>query len=330
MAIAPRIAVTLPPFSPRLQDTVARLKWAQENGITDGWFRDGTSPDPITAAAAIAHEVGDVRLGIAVTPVFTRTPAVLAASLDVLSQVLPGRFVLGLGSSSPTIVEDWNGVKFEKPLTRVKETALLVRQILRGEKTDFSGETVRSHGYRQFPVKNPPPIYMAALRSKMIEMAAEVGDGVVFNLWPRRALPKMMEHVRIGAERAGKDWREVEVVNRYMIAVTDDKPAARAAFRAQFTAYYATPVYNKFLAWAGYEDAATAIREGWAARDREKTAAALSDALIDEIAIIGSASECQDRIREAASQGVHTAILAPIQNEQATFEAFTAGRFSFD
>jgi probable F420-dependent oxidoreductase len=330
MPIAPRIAVTLPAVSPRLSDTVARLKWARENGITDGWFRDGTSPDPITAAAAIAHEIGDMRLGIAVTPVFTRTPAVLAASLDVLGQVLPGRFVLGVGSSSQAIVEGWNGQKFEKPLTRVKETVQLVRQILRGEKSNFGGETVRSHGYRQFPSKNPPPIYCAALRPKMIEMAAEVGDGVVFNLWPRRALPKMMEHVRIGAERAGKDWRDVEIVNRYMIAVTDDKPAARAAFRAQFTSYYATPVYNKFLAWAGYEEAAAAIREGWAAKDREKTAAALPDELVDEIAIIGSAEECQARIREAAGQGVHTAILAPLQNEQRTFEAFTSRVFSFD
>jgi probable F420-dependent oxidoreductase len=329
MPPVPRIALTLPANSPRISDTIARLEWAQANGITDGWFRDGAAPDAITAAAAIAHASGDMRIGIAVTPVFTRTPALLAASLDVVAQVLPGRFVLGVGSSSQTIIEGWHGVDFEKPLTRVRETVLLLRSMLRGEKSDFDGETVRSHGYRQFPVQQLPPIYLAALRAKMIETAAEVGDGVVFNLWPRRALPKMMEHVRIGAERAGKDWREVEVVNRFMIAVTDDKATARAAFRAQFTSYYATPVYNKFLAWAGYEEAAAEIRAGWAARDRERTANALPDALVDEIAIIGSAEECQARLREAVSGGVHTCILAPLGNEQQTFDAFTPRVFAF-
>jgi probable F420-dependent oxidoreductase len=330
MPVTPRIAVTLPPASPRLSDTVERLKWAQANGISEGWFRDGAAPDPITAAAAVAHEAGDMRIGIAVTPVYTRTPAVLAASLDVLSQVLPGRFVLGLGSSSQAIIEGWHGIRFEKPLTRVRETTLLLRSMLNGEKSDFDGETLRSHGYRQFPLQSPVPIYLAALRPKMIETAAELGDGVIFNLWPRRALPKMMEHVRIGAERAGKNWRDVEVVNRFMIAVTDDKAAAREVFRAQFTSYYATPVYNKFLAWAGYEDAAAAIREGWAARDRAKTSGALSDDLIDEIAIIGSAEECHARMREAVDQGVHTCVLAPLgRRDQDTFEAFTPDRFSF-
>ena len=82
----------------------------------------------------------------------------------------------------------------------------------------------------------------------MIEMAAEVGDGVIFNLWPRRALPKMMEHVKIGAERAGKDWREIEIVNRAMVLVTDDVGDGRNRFRAAFAPYYATPVYNRFLA----------------------------------------------------------------------------------
>jgi probable F420-dependent oxidoreductase len=312
MRPTPRIAVTLPANSPRFQDTVDRVQWAQDNGITDGWFRDGSAPDPLVGCAALAHVATRMRLGVAVSPVYTRTPAALAASLDVLGQVLPGRFVLGLGSSSQTIVEGWHGVEFEKPLTRVRETTQLLRSMLKGEKSEFDGETLRSHGYRQFPAENPPPIYLAALRAKMIETAAELGDGAVFNLWPRRALPKMMEHVRIGAERAGKDWRQIEIVNRFMIAVTDDKPAAREAFRAQFTSYYATGVYNKFLAWAGYEEAARDIREGWATRDRQRTADAMSDALIDEIAVIGSAQECHERIREAVSEGVHTCILAPL------------------
>lgn len=179
MALAKRIAVTLP-AGPRIEDTVKRIQWAEDNGIPDAWFSDSGAPDSLTQVAAIAHHTTNLRIGIAVTPVYTRSPSVLAASANVIGQVLPGRFIMGLGSSSQTIMGKFNGIPLDKPLTRVKETAQLVRAMLAGEKTAFNGETVSSNGYRQAPMDNPPPLYLAALRANMIEMAAEVGDGVIF------------------------------------------------------------------------------------------------------------------------------------------------------
>jgi len=326
-----RMAVTLP-AGPRLEQTRERILWAEANGYSDGWFSDAGAPDTLTQIAALGRDIAKLRIGVAVTPVYTRTPAVLAATANVISQVLPGRFVLGLGSSSQTIMGQWNGIPLDKPVTRVRETAQLVRTMLRGEKTDFQGETLFSRGYRQPATDDPPPIYLAALRPKMIETAAEVGDGVIFNLWPQGALPKMMEHVRIGAERAGKDWREVEIANRAMVLVTDDKAAGRALFRAAFAPYYATPVYNKFLAWAGYEDAAATIAEGWAEKDRDKTGGAMTDALIDEIGIIGTEDEVRERIQADADGGVHTHIIAPLaasaEDVQRTFDAFRGDVFT--
>ena len=332
MALQKRVAITLP-AGPRIDDTIKRLQWAEENGFPDAWFSDAGAPDTLTQIAAVGHHTTSIRIGVAVTPVYTRSPSVLAASANVISQVIPGRFVMGLGSSSQTIMGQWNGIPLEKPVTRVKETAQLVRQMLAGEKTNFEGATLKSRGYRQAPLDNPPPIYLAALRPKMIEMAAEVGDGVIFNLWPKSALPKMMDHVRIGAERAGKNAEDVEIVNRAMVLATDDKEYGRNLFRAAFAPYYATPVYNSFLAWAGHTDAANTITEGWAAKDREKTSGALSDELIDEIAIIGTEDEIRERIREDAAGGVHTSIIAPLaakpEDLERTFAAFTADQFSF-
>ncbi|MEM8563424.1 MAG: LLM class flavin-dependent oxidoreductase [Pseudomonadota bacterium] len=332
MSLPKRIAVTLP-AGPKLEHSVALVKWAEEQGFDDGWYADAGAPDSLTQLAAIGHHTKTLRLGVAVTPVYTRTPAVLAATADVISQVVPGRFVMGLGSSSHTIVGGWHGIALEKPLTRVKETAQMVKSMLAGEKSDFTLDTLSSKGYRQPPCENPPPIYLAALRAKMLEMAAEVGDGVIINLWPQGALPRMLEHIKVGAERAGKSAEDVEVVNRAMVLVTDDKAAARDMFRASFGPYYATPVYNKFLAWAGYEEAAAAIREGWAAKDRDKTAAAMSDAMIDEIAVIGSAEEVRERINADVQTGVHTQIIAPmatsIENAMRTLSAFSRDQFSY-
>jgi len=325
-----RIAVTVP-AGPKIEDTIARIRWAEDNGYEDAWFSDGGAPDSLTMVAAMAAHCQRLRIGVAVTPVFTRTPAVLAATANVLGQLLPGRFVMGLGASSQNMMDGWHGVPLEKPVTRVRETTEIVKSMLAGEKSDFDLTTLHSKGYRQMPLEHPVPVYMAALRAKMIEAAAETADGVIFNLWPQGALSKMIDHVRIGAERADKDPAAVEVVNRAMILVTDDKAEAKARFKANFAPYYATPVYNRFLAWAGYEDVAAAIAEGWAAKDRNKTTGAIDDALAEEIAIIGSADECRERIRWAGENGIHTHILAPLSADpadiQRTFEAFTPDNF---
>ena len=333
MALEKRVAVTLP-AGPDVRHTIELVQWAERNGFPDAWFGDSGAPDAITTAAALAQHTSTIRIGIAATPVYTRSPSIIAASVNVLGQLLPGRFVMGLGSSSQTMMGRWNGISLDKPLTRVRETAELVKSMLSGAKTGFAGATLQSHGYRQPPLENPPPVYIAALRPKMIEMAAEVGDGVIFNLWPKGALPKMMEHVRIGAERAGKNPEDVEVVHRAMVLATDDKAAARNLFKAAFAPYYATPVYNRFLAWAGYPEVADTITEGWARKDRAMTTGALSDELIDQIAVIGTEDEIHNRFQEHAEMGVHTHIVAPLGVNRAgmdrTFEAFTAKNFRFE
>lgn len=334
MAKHKRIAVTLP-AGPSIDDTRRIIEWAAEStGIDDAWFADSSAPDALTMMAAMAPYAGDLRMGIGVVPVYTRTPAVLASTANVLGQVYPGRFILGLGSSSQAIMERFNGIPLEKPLTRVKETAIMVKSMLAGEKSNFELSTLTSKGYSQAPLEHPVPVYLAALRPKMIEMAAEVGDGVIFNLWPRRALPKMLEHAAAGAARAGKTLDDLEIVNRSMVIVTDDIEWGRRRFREQFAPYYANPVYNEFLKWGGFEAEAQGILDGWAARDREKSTMSLTDEAVDEIAIIGPPEVVRERVREQSEAGIDTTIVLPIgfppppvEEQMVTYEAFAD--FSF-
>lgn len=331
MAVPQRTALTLP--DPRgVLPTLELAQWAENEGYDDLWFADASGVDALTTAAAVALKTSRCRIGTAIIPVFPRTPAVLASTAHVLHELSGGRFILGLGSSSQTMMENWHGLKFEKPLTRVKETTLLIKQMLTGEKTDFDGDTVSSHGYRQLPLEpGAQPVYMAALRGKMLEAAAEFSDGVILNLFPKDALPRMMEHIKAGADRAGKKMEDLEIVCRHQVIVSDDRDEARNFIRRGFAPYYATPVYNAFLSWAGYEDVAAEIREGWAAKDRDKTTGALNDKLVDDIAILGSMEECHDRIRELAEGGITTHIISCVSPKaaQATYDAFTAKNFSF-
>lgn len=326
-----RIALTLPSPDGTVAGSIAAARQAEKMGYQDIWLADAGGLDALTLVPMLLEQTEKLRIGIAVVPIFTRTPAVLASTFAVIEQAYPGRFIPGLGTSSHAIIEGWHGLAFEKPVTRTRETMALLRTMLAGEKTGFEGEVLRSRGYRQGVTEIP--IYLAALRSRMLETAAEIGDGVILNLYPRSALPKIIEHIHAGARTAGKAPEAVEVVSRQMTVVTDDKASARAAFRAAFSAYYSTPVYNKFLAWCGYEEAAKEIREGWASKDRERTAAALQDELVDDIAFIGSASECQQQIQWCADNGVHTQIISCIQPEPeiyaATIKAFAADQFTF-
>lgn len=331
--IPKRIAISVP-VPPDVESTLNYAQWAEREGYDDLWFADGGGIDSLTLAAALAERTERVRIGTAVIPVYTRTPAVFASTVMTLSHLMPGRFILGLGSSSHAMVEGWHGLKFEKPLTRVKETTQILRAMLNGEKSGFAGETLRSHGYTlRPPVKNAVPIYLAALRHKMLEMAGEVGDGVILNLFPHEALPKMLEHVDIGAKRAGKSLADREIVCRHQIVVSANPAKDREHFRKYFAPYYATPVYNKFLAWCGYEEASATIARGWAEKDRSMTSGALTDELIDRIAIIGTAEECHERIRSLSRDGIDTHIVQVMTQDpysiRATLEAFSPKNFSF-
>jgi probable F420-dependent oxidoreductase len=327
-----RVAISLPlPFLTS-RDCVALAQKAEDEWGYDAiWLAETAGPDAFALAGALAQATRRSTLGTAVVPVYSRTPAVLAMAASTLAQLSEGRFILGIGSSSHTIVEEWNGVAFDRPLTRVRETVAILRQALAGERTDFVGQTVRSRGLRLGSVPaRPVAIYLGALREKMLALAGEVADGLCVNLFPVSALPKMLAAYRAGARRAGRDGARDEVVCRFQVAVTEDLPAARNLARLAFSAYIAAPVYNKFFAWCGFEREAQAVAEAFARRDRAATGAAMSDDLIDRVFILGSPERCRAQIAEFVAAGVTTPVLSPLAADRrgiaAVFEAFAPKR----
>jgi probable F420-dependent oxidoreductase len=331
LTFTPRIGLTLPLAGATVQETIACARSAEQLGYDDIWFADAGAADALTLSALVAEQTNTIRLAIAVVPVYTRTPAVLANTAATISEVAPNRFILGLGSSSHTIIEGWHGLKLDKPLTRIRETTLLVKQLLAGEKTAYDGQTLRSHGYR-LQRSAQIPVYLAALKPQMLELAAEIGDGIILNMLPSAALPLILDHIDSGARRANKSRQDVEVACRFQIAVTDDKEAHFNQFRKTYIPYFATPVYNRYLAWAGYPEQADQIRQGWAGKNRQQTESALSNELIDEIAIIGSKEECQQKIRSYLKAGISTALVTcvspdPLVREQ-TIAAFSGDEFT--
>lgn len=318
-----RLAISLP--APGM-DARACLELARraerEWGYDAIWLAETQGPESFALAGALAMATERCTIGTAIVPVYNRTPAVLAMAAATAQQLSNGRFVLGVGSSSHAIIEDWNGIPFERPLGHVRESVAILRQALGGGKTDFAGAHFRSKGFRLGNVpRQRVPIYVGALREKMLRLAGEIGDGLIVNLFPVTALPKMLAAYRAGAAAAGRDGAQDEVVCRFQVLVTEDLPYARNLVRMAFGGYVAAPVYNRFFAWCGFEAEARAVAEAFARRDRAGVAAAMTDDLVDRIAILGPAERCRERLAAFVAGGVTTPVLSPLAVDPHAIEA---------
>ena len=248
-----RLGLYLSP-SPDHNGGFERALWADREGFDDLWFPDGDGMrDAMTFAATVAGRTERVRLCTGITPVYTRVPAVIATSSLAVNRVAPGRFALGLGSSTHTMVENWYGVPFEKPLARVRETAELVRKLFAGEKSRYEGGTITSRGFRlKEPIVGDIPIFLAGMGPKMLELAGEVADGVILNHFtPLDRVPWALECVDRGAKRSGRRVEDLEIAQRVAVWVTDDDETARQYFRTDFSFYGSTAVYRGVITRMG-------------------------------------------------------------------------------
>jgi probable F420-dependent oxidoreductase len=232
-------------------------------------------------------------------PVYTRGPGLLAQQAATLAGLAPGRFVLGIGTSSPAIVQRWNGIAFEEPYQRVRDTLRFLRRALAGEKVTDEALGVKGFKLDNAP-ETPPEIVLAALRPGMLRLAAREADGAITN-W---LSPQDVRQVR--AELGG----EKELLARIFVCPTPNADEARALGRWMIAAYLTVPVYAAFHEWLGRGERLAAMNDAWAAGDRKAALAAVPDEVVDELVVHGTPEACRERVREYVENGLDTPILA--------------------
>jgi probable F420-dependent oxidoreductase len=282
------------------RDLVAALP---DLGYTDAWSSEVKGHDAFTPLALAAQwtskegagtlgtgpDGGGLRLGTAVANIYTRGPALLAMSAATLAALAPGRFVLGIGVSSPAVVTDWNGIALERPYQRARDTLRFLRRALAGEKVSMDGDTFSISGFRLDPAPVPPPtLALAALRPGMISLAAELSDGAITN-W---LSPEDVPTVRAVA---GPDC---ELIARIFVCLTADAGLAREIGRRMIAAYLTVPAYAAFHDWLGRGPRLQPMAEAWAAGDRKGALAAIGDDLVDELVVHGPPGHCRERVAE--------------------------------
>ncbi|WP_030165630.1 LLM class F420-dependent oxidoreductase [Spirillospora albida] len=272
-------------------------------GYTDAWSAETNGTDAFTPLALASQWAPELRLGPAIVPVYTRGPALLAQQAATIAELAPGRFVLGIGTSSETIVSRWNGIPFDEPYKRTRDTLRFLRKAFAGEKVKEEYETFAVRGFKlDNAPATPPPIVLAALRPGMLRLAAREADGAITN-W---LAPKDVRTVR------GELGDAPELIARLFVCPTDNADEARAIGRWMIAAYMTVPVYRAFHEWLGRGDALAPMNEAWAAGDRKKALEVIPDEVVDDLIVHGSPAACRVRIREYMDAGLTTPVLAVV------------------
>jgi probable F420-dependent oxidoreductase len=275
-------------------------------GYTDVWSAETAGTDAFTPLALAAEWAPGLRLGTAIAPIYTRGPGLLAMSAATIAELAPGRFVLGVGTSTPVISTQWNAMPFEAPYARARDTVRFLRAALRGDKVTESYETFAVSKFRlERPPTPPPPIVLAALRPGMLRLAAREADGAITNWLAPSDVPK------VRAELGSKP----ELVARIFVCPTDNAEAARGLGRLLISSYLTVPVYAAFHDWLGRGDALRPMHEAWAAGDRAGAQAAIPDEVVDDLVVHGSMADCRARIRSYVEAGLDTPVIAVLPTD---------------
>jgi probable F420-dependent oxidoreductase len=305
-----RLGITIPLDGFQNRHFVELVQHAEKLGFSDAWSFETLAGDAITPVAAAAAATERMRLGTAIVPVFTRPAALIALSAASVQQFSGGRFVLGVGISTPTIVEQWMDVPYRLPLTRLRETVAALRAAFTGQKVTTSGKTVKINGFRLgAPPEMPPPIYVGAQGELMLQTAGEIGDGVIVNYITPETFPRMLNEIRQGAHTAGRSADSLDIACRILVAVDDEQEVVRENLRRELTGYLTVPQYNRFFQWIGYGDEARNALEAWNAGDRRKALSLVPNHMIESIFVFGTAERIVQRLHDYEQAGITTTAL---------------------
>ncbi|MFI5888791.1 LLM class F420-dependent oxidoreductase [Actinoplanes sp. NPDC051513] len=273
-------------------------------GFTDVWSSEVAGTDAFTPLAMAAAWSPSMRLGTAITPVFTRGPGLLAMSAAALAEAAPGRFQLGIGSSSPVVVGDWNAVDFSEPYARSRDMLRFLKAALAGEMVDHDYGTFALRRFRlERPPATPPPILLAALRPGMLRLAAAEADGVILN-WLSAA------DVTTALAEAKSSSPDFEVAARIFVCPTDDAAFARNVGRRLIAAYLTVPAYAAFHRWLGRDEVLTPMWRAWAAGERKAALATIPDDVVDDLIVHGTPDQCRAKVERYAAAGVTVPVMA--------------------
>ena len=305
---------------------VAYAVEAERLGIDSAWTAETWGYDGATPLAYLAAKTTRLRLGTGILQVDSRTPALTAMTAMALASLSGDRFLLGLGVSGPQVIEGWHGVRFARPLQRLRETIEIVRMITRGERLVYQGEInqlpLPAGEGKALTSSVPPrpnlPVYLATLGPKSLELTGELADGWLGTSFIPEHASLFFDPIAAGAAQAGRTIADLDLqVAAGVVAFSDDveslvaprKPGLAFTLGAMGSRQH--NFYNDVFQRAGYADIALEVQDLWFKKQREAAAQRIPDELVLKTNLIGTDDMVRERLRAHRRAGVNTLQVNP-------------------
>jgi F420-dependent oxidoreductase-like protein len=312
-------------FGAGWRDTVDFVVEAEQLGLDVCWVAEAWGADAPSPLGYLAARTSRMQLGSGVIQVGTRSPTAIAMTALTLQHLSEGRFLLGLGSSGPQVVEGLHGASFAKPLTRMRETIAIVRAACAGEKIDFHGEVydVPAGDARAMRLATDPaqvPIYLASLSPRMLQLTGEVADGWLGTSFVPEGSAAYFDPLRAGLEVSGRTLDDIDICQGAEVAFAADEDELRRmvgarrkelAFSLGGMGSASRNFYNDAYSRQGWAEVAADVRRLWQAGDRDQAAALVTDDMVLATTLIGTEERVRERLTVWRDYGVTTVRLYP-------------------
>ena len=286
---------------------------AEAHGLDSVWIGETWGWEAFTIVGELAQLTDEVTIGTGIVPTYTRSPALLGQAAATAAETTDDRFVLGLGTSGPAVIENWHGTDFERPIGRTAETISVIEQVLSGDTVSHDGTDFQLDGFRFRAQRETGdvPIYVGAIGPSNVRMCGAVADGWMPIFVPRHRIEELYEEFVDSATDRDRDPDDLTVSVNTVAAISEDGEAARNAVRHHIAFYVGAmgDFYHRTLSDAGYEDNADAVQSAWNDDGPEAAATAVSDEVIAETAIAGTPDEAHDQLDRFADSPANETVL---------------------
>jgi len=320
-----RVSISLRLANDDWPQAAAYVVEAERLGVDCLWSAEAWGHDAATPLAFMAARTSRIRLGTGIMQAGTRTPALLAMTAMSLNAMSGGRFMLGLGVSGPQVIEGWHGIRFERPVQRMRETVEIVRRAVRGERLAYKGKIYElplpgGEGKALRSAARPQPdipIYLATLSPRSLEMTGEIADGWLGTSFMPEHARVFFDHLEAGAVRAGRSLAQLDLQAGGVVAFSDDverlipprKPGLALSLGAMGSRQH--KFYNDAFKRAGYEEVAVEVQRLWLDNRRDEALARVPDELVLKTNLLGTEAMVRKRLEAYREAGITTLRVEP-------------------
>ena len=299
---------------------------AERLGVDSVWFAEAWGSDAVSPLAFVAARTSKIRLGTGIMQAGTRSPALVGMTAATLSALTGGRFLLGLGTSGPQVIEGWHGLRFDRPVRRMRETIEIARIVMSGERLRYGGRVYELPlgGGEGKALKSsigavpaPVPVYLATLGPKSLEMTGEMADGWLGTSFMPEHADVFLDHIRAGVRKADRSVADLDLQAGGVVAFSDNVESLIAqrrpgiAFTLGAMGSRQHNFYNAAFRRAGYEEMAVEVQRLWLEGCREEAASMVPDEVVVRTNLLGTEEMVKERIHAYRDAGVTTIRVDP-------------------